>query len=140
MTGYFDTSAIVPLLVMEPGSDAARRLFDSVDIVTSSRLLYAEARAALAAARRAARLDLAGLRDAVAGLEDLYASMERIEPSERIVRRAGDLAELHRLRGYDAVHLASAEAIAEDELVLVAGDHDLIRAAAALGFATAELI
>jgi hypothetical protein len=35
------------------------------------------------------------------------------------------LAEVHGLRGYDAVHLVGAEALLDDELVLVAGDRPL---------------
>jgi len=36
-------------------------------------------------------------------------------------------------RGYDAIHLASAEAIADPDTVLVTADHDLASAAASLG-------
>jgi len=43
---YFDTSAVVPLLVDEPGSSTAATLWDRADRVVSVRLVYAEARAA----------------------------------------------------------------------------------------------
>ncbi len=42
-----------------------------------------------------------------------------------ITRHAGDLAEGHGLRAYDAVHLASADAIADENTLLVAADGDL---------------
>ncbi len=35
-------------------------------------------------------------------------SIEKPEATEGVVRAAGDLAETHALRGFDAVHLASA--------------------------------
>lgn len=61
-----------------------------------------------------------------------------VELDRLLSQRAGELAELHDLRGYDAVHLASAERIADLEVVMVAGDEDLIRAARALGLLTAS--
>ena len=55
--------------------------------------------------------------------------------TDEVVRHAGDLAERHALRGYDAVHLASALAAAADDAVLVTWDDDLGRAARAEGLA-----
>ena len=43
MIVYFDTSAFVPLLVIEPGTSLARELWDSADEVVTTRLLYVEA-------------------------------------------------------------------------------------------------
>jgi hypothetical protein len=56
-----------------------------------------------------------------------------------LLRRAGDLAETHALRGYDAVHLASAAAIAHDRTVMVTADRHLRTAARDLGLAAANL-
>jgi predicted nucleic acid-binding protein len=53
-----------------------------------------------------------------------------------LARRAGELAEEHKLRGYDAVHLASALALGADT-TLVTWDEDLKRAAAQSGCAIA---
>lgn len=52
MIAYFDTSAFVPLVIDEPSSPTAQRLWDIADRVVSVRLLYPETRAALAMARR----------------------------------------------------------------------------------------
>ena len=54
----------------------------------------------------------------------------------RLARGAGELAEEHKLRGYDAVHLASALALGSD-ITLVTWDEDLRRAAAQRGCAVA---
>jgi uncharacterized protein len=135
---YFDTSALVPLLVDEPGSDRAARLWDVADNVVAVRLVYAEARAALAQAARQGRLSAADLTTAIDGLEDLYASLDLLEVDEHLVRRAGELAQHHALRGYDAVHLAAAERLRDDAAVLVAGDRGLCTAAGALGMAVAD--
>jgi len=53
---YYDTSAVVPLLIAEPGSARAATLWDQADRVISVRLLYPEARTALADAKRLGRL------------------------------------------------------------------------------------
>jgi hypothetical protein len=43
------------------------------------------------------------------------------------------------LRGYDAVHLSSAEALADPDLVVASGDRALLRAAGERGLATAAV-
>ena len=48
MIGYLDTSALVPLLIGEATSPACREFWNTADAVTSTRLLYVEAVAALA--------------------------------------------------------------------------------------------
>jgi uncharacterized protein len=135
---YFDTSALIPLLVDEPGSDRAARLWDAADNVVAVRLIYAEARAALAQAARTGRLATADLTTAIDGLEGLYASLDLLEVDEHLVRRAGELAQHHALRSYDAIHLAAAERVRDDATVLVAGDRGLCTAAGALGMAVAD--
>jgi len=136
---YFDTSAIVPIVIEEPSSMVASRLWDEADRVVSSRLVYAEGRAALAMARRLDRLDERGLREAVDDFESLHDQLDVIEVTDGLIRDAGGLAEQLSLRGYDAVHLASARLVDDPEMVLAAGDQSLLAAAGALGIATADL-
>jgi predicted nucleic acid-binding protein len=78
-----------------------------------------EGRAALAMARRLGRLSPASGRAAHAGFDALFADLALVAATIDVLRRAGDLAEAHALRGYDAVHLASAESVAADETVVV---------------------
>ena len=54
---YLDTSALVKLVVDEPGSALAAALWDGADLVVTSRLADAEVRAVLAGGRRAGRLE-----------------------------------------------------------------------------------
>ncbi len=138
MIVYVDTSALIPLIVEEPGSTRAGRVWDVADRVTSVRLIHAEARAALAQAARLGRIDRDLLPRTVAALDDLYAQLDLIDVDDRVVRRAGELAEHHELRGYDAVHLAAAERVADGTTVLAAGDRDLCAAARMLGLAVAD--
>lgn len=139
MIVYFDTSALVPLLVEEPTSTASERLWDAADRVASSRLLYAEARAALAQASRLERLNHAEHLQAVSDLDGLVSSLDVVEVTDQVVRRAGELADNLALRGYDAVHLASAELLDDRDLVLATGDAQLHKAAKQLHMAVAEL-
>ena len=138
MIAYFDTSALIPLLVDEPGSQRASRLWDVADNVVAVRLIYAEARAALAQATRLGRLSARDLATTLDALEGLYANLDLLEVDEILVRRAGELAQRHGLRGYDAVHLAAADRLRDDTAVMVAGDRDLCTAARTLGMAVAD--
>jgi predicted nucleic acid-binding protein len=138
VNAYFDTSALLKLVIEEEGSDLAGALWDQADAVAANRLAYPEARAALAAARRSRRLTSLGLAQAKAGLEDLIDQLRVIEVSEPIARAVGELAERVAFRGNDAVHLASALAAAGDGLlVFVTWDADLAKAARSAGLAIA---
>jgi hypothetical protein len=65
--------------------------------------------------------------------------LDLVEAAPTVVHRAGQLAELLALRGYDAIHLGSAESLADPDLVLVAGDRQLLRGAGELKIAVADL-
>jgi uncharacterized protein len=136
---YFDTSAVVPLVVAEAGSARAATLWGGADRAVSVRLVYPEARAALARAQRLGMLTLRQLRATVRELEARYLELDVVELDDVLARRAGHLAELHGLRGYDAVHLAAADRVRDPDLVVVAGGRALLTAAAAEGMATSSL-
>lgn len=139
MIVYFDTSAIVPLLIEEPGSKPAGQLWDGADRIVSVRLVYPEARAALAQAHRLSRVTARQLRSAVSDLDRRCEQIDMFDVDDALARRAGALAEQHALRGYDAVHLAAAHRVNDVELVVVAGDRPLLAAAAADGLTTASI-
>jgi predicted nucleic acid-binding protein len=136
---YFDTSAIVPLLIAEAGSARAASLWDEADRVVSSRLVYPEGRAALAQAHRLGRLTTRQLRDAVTEFDSRYQELDLVDFDDALARSAGDFAEAHGLRGYDAVHLAAANRVRDPDLVVVAGDVALLEAATSEGMTIAEV-
>ena len=107
-TLYLDTSALVKLFVEEAGSSSVEAWAASASVLVTSRITYAEARAALARARRIGTLSASELRRAVAELDAEFGTQAIVEVDEPLVFRAGRLAEEHALRGYDAVHLAAA--------------------------------
>lgn len=122
---YFDASAFVKLVVEEDGSDVAARLWDGCDAAVSSRLAYPEVRAVLAAAGRNRLLSARDLASAEKGWEEFWAVTRPVELTEAVGLHAGSLARAHGLRGSDAVHLASALAIRDPDLVVAAWDQRL---------------
>lgn len=108
-------------------------LWDRADLSVSSRLVYPEGRAALAAAARAGRVDEPTHKRAVAAFDDLYSELRIIAVDEPLARQAGDLAAAHALRGYDAVHLASALSLHGGDILLATWDNALGAAARATG-------
>ncbi|MBA3288433.1 MAG: type II toxin-antitoxin system VapC family toxin [Acidimicrobiia bacterium] len=139
MIAYFDTSAIVPLLVQEPGTETAGELWDRAERLVSIRLAWVEARAALARAARIGRISPRQLRTSKSGLDELLNQVDLVDVDDGLVRRAGDLAEVHALRAYDAIHLAAADRIRAGDAVVVAGDRALLDAAAAMQMAIAAI-
>lgn len=137
MIAYFDTSAVIPLLIGEPSSATCVRMWNEAARSVSVRLLYPEARAALARAERMGRITKSQHQVAVAELETIITEIDHVEITAHLARNAGDLAQAHQLRGYDAVHLAAAMAAFDAELVLVTGDNDLAGAARSLGLPVA---
>lgn len=105
---YLDTSALVKLYVQEIGSKSVRSLVNASSVVATSKVAYVEARAALARARREGMLDENNYHLVVGALKKDWASYLTVEVSEVLIALAGDLAEQYRLRGFDAIHLASA--------------------------------
>ena len=95
--------------------------------------LLAEGGAAIAAAHRAGRIDHHGYDEALETFDRLWAEMDGLELTESLASRAAELAAVHALRGYDAIHLASAEAILDDGDVMVVSDTRLAEAAASIG-------
>jgi len=122
---YFDSSALVKLVVEETGIQLAAELWDGCDAALASRLAYPEVRAALAAAARNDDLDDDGLAAAETAWEEYWAAVRPVELTGPVERHAGQLARKHALRGADAVHLASALAIGDPDLVVAVWDRRL---------------
>ncbi len=132
---YFDSSALVKLVLTEDESELAATLWDSCDVAVSSRLAYPEVRAALAAAGRSGRLGRRALEDAETLWAEIWSEVFVVALSEPIAFAAGDLATRHGLRGGDAVHLASAETMSTATVLFVAWDQRLREGAVARGLA-----
>src|SRR5580692_838959 len=130
---YFDSSALVKLVVEEPGSSLVAQLWDGCDAALASRLADPEVRAALAAAARNHDLGDDDLRAAEQAWQEFWAATRPVELTPAVERHAGELAREHALRGADAVHLASALAIGEPDLIIAVWDRRLHAGALAAG-------
>ena len=133
MIAYFDTSALVKLLLDESGSDIVLTAWDGADVRVTSRLAFPEVRAALAAAERDGRLSPADHRTSRRFLPRRASQVAIIELSPPIAEAAGDLAERFALTGADAVHLASGLAVPADESIFLTWDLRLATGAVAAG-------
>jgi predicted nucleic acid-binding protein len=135
---YLDTSALVPLIIAEPPSSRCRSVWDAADAVMCAELGYVEAAAALARARRAARMTDAEHDESLRRLDDLWAQLLSVPVDGPIVRDAARLAREHALRAYDAVHCAAALRFADPSLVTVSGDRQLLAAWRASGLGVVD--
>lgn len=122
---YFDSSALVKLLMSESGSDVAAEVWDGCDAAVSSRLAYPEVRAALAAAERNQFITTRECDEAESAWERYWGALRPIELSAAVAERAGRLTRDSRLRAADAVHLASALAMGLDDIVVATWDQRL---------------
>lgn len=105
---YLDASALVKRYVREAGSDDVGQLLAQAEIIGTSLITRAEVAAALA---RAARMGLVERDEAEAALLVFRAEwprLARVQLTEPLIGRADAVAWDYGLRGYDAVHLASA--------------------------------
>jgi predicted nucleic acid-binding protein len=136
VTTYVDTSTLVKLTIREPGSDWASLIWAVSDGRVSVSLIDVEGRAALARAHRDGRFADEALVRTRERFGRLVDDLELVEVDRDLVARAGDLAEEHGLRAYDAVHLAAIELV-QPQLVTSADD-GLCSAATACGFHVAN--
>lgn len=105
---YFDTSALLKQYVYESGSEDVIKLLGTANSVGTNLLTYVEMASALT---RAVRMKLIPNDEARATWNDFLADWEllvRLDISEQITKRAAALAWEYGLRGYDAMHFASA--------------------------------
>jgi uncharacterized protein len=123
-------------VVGEDGSDLATELWSCTAPGASSVLSYPEGRAALAAARRQNRLGDDDYARALADFEELHAELITVGVDSDLARRAGERAEDLGLRGYDAVHLATALELG-DEVIVVTWDRDLAKGTKQVGLGLA---
>jgi predicted nucleic acid-binding protein len=105
---YVDTSALVKLYVREPDSRGTLERVGSASVVATSRVAYPEARAALARRRREGGISRAAHARSVSALDKDFPRFVVVELTEKVGVAAGDLADRRSLRGFDAIHLASA--------------------------------
>ena len=130
---YFDTSALVKLLVLETGSPLAVALWERADAVITSRIADVEVKSVLAAAERIGRIDAAPAAAARDRWKELWPGLHKVEVTAALSEHAADLADRRPLRAGDALHLASALLLRDANPVVAAWDKRVSTAARAEG-------
>lgn len=118
---------MVKLIVVEVGTDETREAAQHADVLATSPVAYAEARAALARIRVDRRLSNTDRDAARQALEKRWTDMAKVDMDPGVIARAGDVAERHALRALDALHVASAISLASrssEPLIFASWDRD----------------
>ncbi len=105
---YLDTSSMVKLYVEEQESAQVEMLVKSSGTTATSIVAYAEARAAFARRHRERSIAPEEYDRIKKAFNQDWANFFVLFTNREMIRMAGDLAEKHALRGFDAIHLASA--------------------------------
>lgn len=137
MITYLDTSSLVKIYVDEAGSSRIKEFVNSASVVSTSKVAYAEARAAFARKHKEGGISRNALRKIVEDLNRDWESYFVIEVTDGLIRSSGDLAEKYLLRGFDSIHLASAVTLKVKlgkEVYFSSNDSKLNRAAEKEGF------
>lgn len=105
---YLDTSDLVKLYVEEIGSERIRDIVHTATVVSTSKIAYAETRAAFARKQKDDGFPIKALQNIVEDFNRDWEGYFVIEVTDGLIRLAGDIAQKHLLRGFDSIHLASA--------------------------------
>lgn len=108
MNLYLDTSVVVKRHLVEPESSESIEIADRAVLVGTSLICAAEVAAAFSRAVRLGSISSSQGQQLHRSFLSEWPAFERIPVSEEVVSLASRLAWDHSLRGYDAVHLASA--------------------------------
>jgi predicted nucleic acid-binding protein len=133
---YLDASAIVKNYIQEPHTADVRALLADEDTVGTGLLCRAEVAAAFAKAARMQYISLSTAQRALEAFSEDWKTLIRLFPTEELIEQAAQFAMTHDLRGYDAVHLATAlawEQQREKSVTLATFDRQLWNTGNAIG-------
>ncbi len=105
---FWDTSAVVPLVIDQPATARARALLAEDAGLVAWWATPVECWSALARLRRESRLSAAGEESAGRILEQLRDSWTEVQPSDAVRQCARRLLRVHALRAGDTLQLAAA--------------------------------
>ncbi len=143
-TNYFDSSALVKRYLAEVGSAWVQsRCNDPTQIIALADIGRVEIAAAFASKLRGQAITQADYQRARAkSAADAQQKYQLVPVTSERIDEAIDLTARHKLRGYDATHLACALYLNQvlltnglTPLIFVTADHDLLQAAQAEGLA-----
>jgi len=143
---FFDSSALVKYYVNEVGSNWVESIIDAQppNEITIAQIAGVEVVAAIA---RRVRAGMTSAADGAAAIQlfrgDFQAKYDVLPVTTQLIEEAMNLAELHRLRGYDAMQLAAVTGFEAQmtargigPLTLISADDELNQAAQTEGLLT----
>ena len=134
---FWDTSALVPLLIAEPATQTVRETYGRDPEVLAGWATEVECVSALTRLERTGGLAALDLGEALERLDSLSLAWSEVQPGERVREIAVRLLRVHPLRSADALQLAAAIVAAEERpptLQFVTLDDRLAAAAEREGF------
>lgn len=133
---YLDTSALVKRYFQEPYSDDIISMWKSVTQIVTSFVAYAETMASIYRKKREADLKDRIVRKITDSFKQDWETFIHVEVNDELKGYIDRVIERHPLRGFDAIHLASAMVIYEiipENFVFACFDNRLARAAQSEG-------
>lgn len=131
---HLDTSALIKRFVAEKGSALVQAVVIRNGPIAAAKIAYVEVYAGLSRKHREGHLSDRMYALSCRQFESDWHAYVRVEMGDEILLMARDLIQRYPLRGFDAIHLASAlslrSALAE-EITFAAADDRLLRAARA---------
>ena len=134
---FWDSSAIVPLLLAEPGRERVLAVLEQDPALLVWWGTPVECTSAIARREREGALTVTQAAQAIERLGALALAWHEVLPSEAVRGNARRLLRVHPLRAADALQIAAALVAAEQtpaELELVSLDERLVEAAQREGF------
>ena len=132
MIAYLDTSALVKRYIDEIGTSQVLEIWRMSERVATSPVAFAETLSALHRRRRESSTAIERIRVALEMFRSEWPGFLKIEVSDELNTRLVALVERHPLRGFDAIHLASAMQLSDavpDDMVFVCADRRLTEVA-----------
>jgi predicted nucleic acid-binding protein len=138
---FWDSSAVVPLLVPEVMSGSVQKLYEDDPVVAAWWATEIECTSAIARRQRLGQLSEDVAAEGFARLNALREGWHEVESGEELRESAKRLLRVHDLRTADALQLAAAVYVAEarpSTLEFVSLDDRLLAAARREGFPTTK--
>ena len=131
---YLDTSALVKRFIAENGSEIVGQMLSGGEPPATSKIAYAEVYAALGRRHREGALSSRRYAQACKSFEADWKAYVRVDLRDEVLQLARDLIKRRPLRGFDAIHLASALVLGRElgePMMFVAADARVLAAAEA---------
>jgi predicted nucleic acid-binding protein len=134
---YLDTSALIKRYIWEAGSEQVRHVFKERVIIITSKIAYSEVYAALTRRMREGHLTRVRYGQVCRLFELEWPAYLIVEVHDEVLHLSRDLIKKYPLRGFDALHLASAKSIRQHlktPITFGGADQRLLESAEAEGF------